>query len=334
MQRPGLPWRHLLLRAQRVRTEFCAQPLLVLGAGGKNGGRMARCYGPRRRGGATWSWSRCRRRVAEVPWPYKGSAPRHAPQAALLRLVPRRVAVPPRRHLRVRPFEGRGADSPPLVGAGAAGARGPHRAVLHVPVQNPLVPNRGSARLADLRVRTQLPGRPTKRIHWLRSTPLSILGEKGPKRGIRATLPFRPPLPVFPWCQGAALPPAVFQNGDLPRPSRKRMSTKKALRFLPQARREAQTAGRRYRLRSPIEGRRAPTGLDLRLLVAALPRCSNHGVRQQHRFNAGGRGRRHFGDECNGAGAGSKQVWEDVGPWRLRWIQHPGAGVGHPSRRG
>mmetsp|Transcript_11324 Transcript_11324/g.30293 ORF Transcript_11324/g.30293 Transcript_11324/m.30293 type:complete len:349 (+) Transcript_11324:500-1546(+) len=185
-------------------------------------------------------------------------------QAPLLRLLPKRVQLSPRRRVCLCPHAGGHQAAAPQRGRGGAEAGGALKRLLHVQVQDALVPRWGAARLADVRVCPQLPGRAAPPARGLRASPVPVLEAAGDFLGVLAAVPAGRAVPLLPRRQGAALPPCLLQDGRVPGPSR-HLPARDAVRLLAQ---EVAAAGAAVH-----EG--APGGVQLQ---AAHSRAADAGV--------------------------------------------------------
>mmetsp|Transcript_87714 Transcript_87714/g.248417 ORF Transcript_87714/g.248417 Transcript_87714/m.248417 type:complete len:303 (-) Transcript_87714:544-1452(-) len=155
-------------------------------------------------------------------------------QAPLLRLLPKRVQLSPRRRVCLCPHAGGHQAAAPQRGRGGAEAGGALKRLLHVQVQDALVPRWGAARLADVRVRPQLSGCTAAPGHRLRPAAVPPLEAAGGLPGVLAAVPAGRALSLLARREGAAVPPGLLQDRDLPGLSECFLSAWSALRLLAQ----------------------------------------------------------------------------------------------------
>mmetsp|Transcript_87232 Transcript_87232/g.236412 ORF Transcript_87232/g.236412 Transcript_87232/m.236412 type:complete len:390 (+) Transcript_87232:303-1472(+) len=156
-------------------------------------------------------------------------------EAALLRDLPQREPLPPRRSvcLCAQPRGGERSAADPR--RGDVRARSSDVGVLHRSLQGVLVPDRRPARLALLHVRPHLSGRPQTSFNWLRAPAVPVLEQEGYEPALLAALPARPALPVRARRQGAAVPPGLLPHPRVQGPAAQEVPPRPAVRLLPQA---------------------------------------------------------------------------------------------------
>mmetsp|Transcript_49536 Transcript_49536/g.105982 ORF Transcript_49536/g.105982 Transcript_49536/m.105982 type:complete len:300 (-) Transcript_49536:521-1420(-) len=85
-----------------------------------------------------------------------------------------------------------------------------------------------------MRLRSQLPGRAPASRHWLWPAPLSVLEAEGDGPRVCRALSAGRALPVLPRREGAAVPPHLLQDRDLPGLAALKLPSGQALRLLAQ----------------------------------------------------------------------------------------------------